>query len=173
MAAYNINVNGQIHSVDAEPGTPLLWVLRDSLQMLGTKYGCGVGQCGACTVHLEGVAVRSCSLGIDAVADNKIVTIEGLAGTNFNHLRSAWQEIDVAQCGYCQAGQMMTAVALLETNPAPTDEDINTAMRGNLCRCGTYPRIRKAIKAASSRIENRVAARSSDSVAIKHPDHEE
>ena len=147
-----LNINGQDHVVDGiDEATPLLWVLRDHLNLVGTKYGCGVAQCGACTVHLNGNPVRSCSVPASAVAGQKITTIEGLAGANgkLHPLQAAWIEHDVPQCGYCQAGQLMSAAALLKQKPNPTDADIDAAMSGNLCRCGTYPRIRKAIHAAA------------------------
>jgi isoquinoline 1-oxidoreductase subunit alpha len=147
-----LNVNGEEHVVkDVDGSTPLLWVLRDSLGLVGTKYGCGVAQCGACTVHVNGAAVRSCSVPASAAVGQKITTIEGLAGPDgkLHALQSAWIEHDVPQCGYCQAGQLMSAAALLKQNSNPTDADIDAAMIGNICRCGTYPRIRKAIHAAT------------------------
>lgn len=147
-----LNVNGKEHDLgNIDEATPLLWVLRDQLNMVGTKYGCGVAQCGACTVHLNGSPVRSCSLPVSAVGGQKITTIEGLAGPGgkLNAVQAAWIEHDVAQCGYCQAGQIMSATALLNRTPNPTDADIDAAMSGNLCRCGTYQRIRKAIHAAA------------------------
>ncbi len=150
-----LTVNGKAVEVDdSDPATPLLWVLRDTLDLVGTKYGCGVGQCGACTVHINNVPMRSCSTPISAAAGQQITTIEGLAkedGT-LTAVQKAWIDLDVAQCGYCQAGQIMTATALLRKNPKPTDEQINTAMFGNLCRCGTYIRIKQAINAASEAI---------------------
>ncbi|MCC6912620.1 MAG: (2Fe-2S)-binding protein [Rhodospirillaceae bacterium] len=150
-----LTVNGRAVEVDdSDPSTPLLWVLRDTLDLVGTKYGCGVGQCGACTVHINNVPMRSCSTPISAAAGQRITTIEGLAkddGT-LTAVQKAWIDLDVAQCGYCQAGQIMTATALLRKNPKPTDEQINTAMFGNLCRCGTYIRIKQAINAASESI---------------------
>lgn len=149
-----LNVNGKELTVnDVDEGTPLLWVLRDHLGLVGTKYGCGVAQCGACTVHLNGAPVRSCSLPVKSAAGQKITTIEGLAGKDgkLNAVQAAWIEHDVAQCGYCQAGQIMSATALLKSNPKPTDADIDAAMGGNLCRCGTYTRIRKAIHAAAAK----------------------
>jgi isoquinoline 1-oxidoreductase alpha subunit len=150
-----LNINGKEHAVtDVDEATPLLWVLRDHLGLVGTKYGCGVAQCGACTVHLDGSPVRSCSIPVSAVAGQKVTTIEGLAGKDgkLNAVQAAWVEHDVAQCGYCQAGQIMSATALLKNNPKPTDADIDAAMAGNLCRCGTYTRIRKAIHAAAAQI---------------------
>ncbi len=151
MATYNIVVNGKSQQVDVDPDTPILWVLRDNLELVGTKYGCGIGQCGACTVHLDGTAVRSCSLPVSVVGDKKITTIEGLAEKADHPVQQAWREHDVPQCGYCQAGQIMTAAALLETNPSPSDSDIENAMNGNLCRCGTYLKIKAAVKTASNK----------------------
>jgi aerobic-type carbon monoxide dehydrogenase small subunit (CoxS/CutS family) len=148
-----LNINGKEQVLnDVDESTPLLWVLRDTLGMVGTKYGCGVGQCGACTVHLNGAAVRSCSIPISAAVGQRITTIEGLAGKNgkLHPLQAAWIRHDVPQCGYCQAGQIMSAAALLKQNPKPTDADIDAAMSGNICRCGTYPRIRQAIKTAAA-----------------------
>ncbi len=153
-----LNINGKEHAVsDVDEATPLLWVLRDHLGLVGTKYGCGVAQCGACTVHLNGAPVRSCSVPVSAVAGQKVTTIEGLAGKDgkLNAVQAAWIEHDVAQCGYCQAGQIMSATALLKSNPKPTDADIDAAMGGNLCRCGTYTRIRKAIHAAAAKANRR------------------
>lgn len=149
MATINLNINGKKQAVDIDPKTPLLWVLREHLNLVGTKYGCGVAQCGACTVHLEGKAVRSCSLPVSAVANKKVTTIEGLSEKGDHPVQKAWIEHDVAQCGYCQTGQIMSAAALLKANPSPTDEQIDAAMSGNICRCGTYLRIREAIKTAS------------------------
>lgn len=146
---FKLLVNGQTQTVDAAPDTPLLWVLRDNLNLVGTKYGCGVGMCGACTVHLNGQAVRSCQMPVSAVAGQKIVTIEGLAEKATHPLQKAWVELDVAQCGYCQAGQIMSAAALLANNPHPSDADIDGAMTGNLCRCATYMRIRAGIHRAA------------------------
>jgi isoquinoline 1-oxidoreductase alpha subunit len=150
MATINLNINGRQQAVDVDPKTPLLWVLREHLNLVGTKYGCGIAQCGACTVHLEGNAVRSCSLPISAVANKKITTIEGLSENGDHPVQKAWLEHDVAQCGYCQTGQIMSAAALLKTNPNPSDAQIETAMSGNICRCGTYLRIKDAIKSAST-----------------------
>lgn len=150
MASINLNINGKQQAVDVDPKTPLLWVLREHLSLVGTKYGCGIAQCGACTVHLEGNAVRSCSLPVSAVANKKITTIEGLSENGDHPVQKAWLEHDVAQCGYCQTGQIMSAAALLKTNPNPTDAQIETAMSGNICRCGTYLRIKEAIKSASA-----------------------
>ena len=150
MSKFNLVVNGQNLEVDVRPDMPLLWVLRDKLNLTGTKFGCGIAECGACTVHLDGVAVRSCVLPISAVTA-PVTTIEGLAqGGKLHPLQKAWIEHDVPQCGYCQAGQIMSAAALLSGNGAPTDADIDTAMAGNYCRCGTYIRIRKAIHSAAS-----------------------
>ncbi len=149
MAIFNLNVNGKKTQVDIDPATPMLWVLRDHLNLVGTKYGCGIAQCGACTIHLDGVATRSCLLPVAAVGDKSIITIEGLSENGDHPVQKAWLEHDVPQCGYCQAGQIMTAVALLKNNPNPSDEEIETAMNGNLCRCGTYLRIRAAVKTAS------------------------
>jgi len=147
---FSLNVNGRSATVDAPPDMPLLWVLRDVLHMHGTKYGCGIGQCGACTVLLGGKAVRSCLTPVSAVGSQAITTIEGLSPDGTHPLQAAWNEVDVPQCGYCQAGQIMSAAALLARNPKPTDHDIESAMNGNLCRCGTYLRIRKAIHLAAS-----------------------
>ena len=149
MPVINLNINGKKQAVDVDPKTPLLWVLRDHLDLVGTKYGCGVAQCGACTVHLDDVAVRSCQLPVSAIGNKTITTIEGLSVNGDHPLQKAWLEHDVPQCGYCQAGQIMTAAALLKKNPTPTDEEIETAMNGNICRCGTYLRIKEAIKTAS------------------------
>ncbi|WP_300434367.1 2Fe-2S iron-sulfur cluster-binding protein [Christiangramia sp.] len=150
MATFNITINGKKQAVDADPSTPLLWVLRDHLKLVGTKYGCGIAQCGACTVHFNGSAVRSCQLPISSAADNEITTIEGLSENGDHPVQQAWLEIDVPQCGYCQAGQIMSASALLKRNPNPSDSEIENAMNGNICRCGTYTRIKTAIKKASN-----------------------
>jgi isoquinoline 1-oxidoreductase alpha subunit len=152
MASLTLQVNGQGYAVDADPETPLLWILRDSLGLTGTKYSCGSGLCGACTVHLDGQAVRSCVTPVSAATGHEIVTIEGL-GRNYNGdahpVQDAWLEENVPQCGYCQPGQIMQAAALLAENPTPTDDEIDAAMSGNICRCGTYPRIRRAIHRAA------------------------
>jgi isoquinoline 1-oxidoreductase subunit alpha len=148
-----ITVNGQTIDVDAAPDTPLLWVLRDHLSMTGTKFGCGMALCGACTVHLDGAAIRSCVLPLSAAQGKSITTIEGLSRDRSHVVQKAWLEIDVPQCGYCQSGQIMSAAALLKINPRPSDADIDAAMSGNICRCGTYPRIRKAIHRAAELLE--------------------
>lgn len=150
MAVYNLNVNGKTHEVDVDPSTPILWVLRDHLDLTGTKYGCGIAQCGACTIHLNGVAMRSCMLPVSQVGNQAITTIEGLSEKGNHPVQEAWLEHDVAQCGYCQAGQIMSAAALLKSNPNPSDADIEAAMNGNICRCGTYVRIKAAIKTAAN-----------------------
>lgn len=152
--SITLNINKQSRAVDVAPGTPLLWVLRDTLGLLGTKFGCGIGQCGACTVHLEGEAVRACQLPVSEIGPRKITTIEGLAASaaGLTPLQQTWCDLDVAQCGYCQAGQIMSATALLAKKPAPADSDIDDAMSANLCRCGTYIRIRAAIHEASRRM---------------------
>jgi len=149
MAMFNLNINGKKHQVDVDPSTPLLWVLRDHLNLVGTKYGCGIAQCGACTIHFDGVAMRSCILPIQSIGDKAIMTIEGLSEKGDHPVQQAWIEHDVPQCGYCQAGQIMSAVALLKDTPDPSDTDIDTAMNGNICRCGTYTRIKAAIKTAA------------------------
>ena len=148
--AFKLTVNGQPTTVDVPADMPLLWVLRDILNLHGTKYGCGIGQCGACTVHLGGTAVRSCTTTVSAATKAPITTLEGLSKDGSHPVQQAWMEIDVPQCGYCQAGQMMSAAALLDKTPRPTDKDIDTAMNGNLCRCGTYLQIRKAIHTAAA-----------------------
>jgi len=149
MPAITLRINGQDRKVDVPEDMPLLWVLRDRLDLTGTKFGCGIGSCGACTVHLDGVAVRSCQLPAAAAAGKAITTIEGLSADGSHPVQKAWVEAQVPQCGYCQSGQIMAAAALLATNPNPSDTDIDTAMSGNLCRCGTYQRIRKAIHRAA------------------------
>lgn len=149
MASINLNVNGKKQGVDVDPKTPMLWVLREHLNLVGTKYGCGIAACGACTIHLDGVAVRSCQLPASAAEGKSITTIEGLSENGDHPLQKAWLEHDVPQCGYCQTGQIMTAAAFLKDNPNPTDEEIESAMDGNICRCGTYLRIKAAVKTAS------------------------
>jgi isoquinoline 1-oxidoreductase alpha subunit len=148
-----VNVNGVAHEVDAEPETPLLWVLRDILGMTGTKYGCGIAACGACTVHLDGQPTRSCQVAVGDLGDSRVTTIEGIDGKAAKAVQAAWQALDVVQCGYCQSGQIMAATALLTENVKPTDGDINDAMSGNLCRCNTYHRIRAAVHEASRLME--------------------
>jgi isoquinoline 1-oxidoreductase alpha subunit len=147
--SVKLKINGKEHLVDAADGTPLLWVLRDHLHMTGTKFGCGIAQCGACTVHIDGTPTRTCVLPHDTLAGVEITTIEGMDGRAAEAIRSAWEKTDVPQCGYCQSGQIMSAVALLESNKKPTDEDIDSAMSGNICRCATYMSIRRAIKDAA------------------------
>ena len=149
MPKYNLTVNKKPYSIEVDPGTPLLWVMRDTLGLTGPKYGCGQGLCGACTIHLNGVAQRSCQLPVESGVGQDITTIEGLSEDGSHPVQKAWIEEDVSQCGYCQCGQIMSAVSLLRENGNPSDEEINTAMSGNICRCGTYPRIRKAIKRAA------------------------
>ncbi|WP_339678005.1 (2Fe-2S)-binding protein [Cyclobacterium marinum] len=153
MANYKIQVNNKNYEVDVDSDTPLLWVLRDNLGLVGTKYSCGISQCGACTVHLNDAAVRSCGLPIASVGDAKITTIEGLSDSGDHPVQQAWKEVDVAQCGYCQAGQIMTAAAILKNNPSPTEEEVIEGMNANLCRCGTYHRIKEAVLLASSKIK--------------------
>ena len=152
MASYDINVNGQQMTVNADPDTPLLWVLRDELDLVGTKYGCGIAQCGACTVHLDGKASRSCSMPVSSIGKKEITTIEGLDKDAKHPLQDSWREHDVPQCGYCQAGQIMSAAALLKENKSPSESDIDTAMYGNICRCATYTRIKKAIQSAAKKM---------------------
>ena len=149
MAKFSLKINGKKQEVDVDPNTPVLWVLRDHLKLTGTKYGCGIAQCGACTIHLDDIAIRSCQLPVSAVGDQSITTIEGLSENGDHPVQKAWLEHDVPQCGYCQAGQIMSAVALLKDNPNPGDSDIDIAMNGNICRCGTYTRIKAAIKTAT------------------------
>jgi isoquinoline 1-oxidoreductase subunit alpha len=151
LAAINFTVNGQRQSVDVAPQMPLLWVLRDTLGLSGTKFGCGMGLCGACTVHIDGQALRSCSTPISSVSGKKVTTIEGLSSDGSHPVQQAWIAVDVPQCGYCQSGQIMSAAALLTRTPNPTDSDIDSAMRGNICRCGTYQSIRAAIHRAAQR----------------------
>ena len=152
MAQYTLFVNGETKTVEVDPSTPMLWVLRDNLDLVGTKFGCGIAQCGACTIHLNGTAVRSCQLPVSAVGNGEVITIEGLSENGDHPVQLAWIKQDVPQCGYCQAGQIMTATALLKQNPNPTDEEIESAMAGNLCRCGTYVRIKKAVKDAAANL---------------------
>ncbi|AKD04206.1 (2Fe-2S)-binding protein [Pontibacter korlensis] len=154
MAIFKLQINGRSYEADVEPDTPLLWVLRDSLGLVGTKYGCGIAQCGACTVHVNGNAMRSCVYPVSAVGNAAVTTIEGLAkGDELHPVQQAWDEVDVAQCGYCQAGQIMSATALLNKNPNPSAEEIDNAMNGNICRCGTYHRIREAVALASTKLK--------------------
>ncbi|PZV82188.1 isoquinoline 1-oxidoreductase alpha subunit [Algoriphagus aquaeductus] len=152
MATFNLTINGTSKQVDVDPSTPVLWVLRDHLDLVGTKFGCGIAQCGACTIHLDGNAVRSCQLPVSAAEGASITTIEGLSENGDHPVQKAWMEHDVPQCGYCQAGQIMTAAALLQQNPNPSEEDIENAMNGNICRCGTYLRIKAAVKTAAQNL---------------------
>ena len=149
MAIFNLNINGKKQQVDVDPATPMLWVLRDHLNLVGTKYGCGIAQCGACTIHLGNTAIRSCQLPISSVGDKAITTVEGLSEKGDHPVQKAWLQHDVAQCGYCQPGQIMSAAALLKSNPHPGDAEIEAAMNGNICRCATYVRIKAAIKTAA------------------------
>ena len=149
MKNFNLKINNKEYQIEADENMPLLWAIRDSIGLKGTKYGCGIGSCGACTVHLDGVPVRSCQLPISVIENQAITTIEGLSENGDHPVQKAWLELDVAQCGYCQTGQIMTASALLKNNPNPSDEDIDSFMSGNICRCGTYTRIKKAIKLAA------------------------
>jgi isoquinoline 1-oxidoreductase subunit alpha len=153
MAKYTLNINGKAQTVEAEPNMPLLWVIRDLVGLTGTKFGCGMSQCGACTVHLNGQAIRSCSTPVSTIKKGKITTIEGISADTNHVVQQAWIAEQVPQCGYCQSGQIMSAVALLKAKPNPTDEDIDTYMSGNLCRCGTYQRIRKAIHVAADKLK--------------------
>lgn len=152
MASYILTINGKQYEADVAGDTPLLWFLRDHLGLVGAKYGCGIAQCGACTVHVNGAATRSCTLPISALTTAKITTIEGLSEHGDHPVQQAWDEVDVAQCGYCQAGQIMTAAALLQKNPHPTEVEIANTMHGNICRCGAYHRIREAVKLASQKL---------------------
>ncbi|MBX2916601.1 MAG: (2Fe-2S)-binding protein [Cyclobacteriaceae bacterium] len=152
MTTFNLTVNGKKQTVEVDATTPVLWVLRDHLNLVGTKFGCGMAQCGACTIHVNGSATRSCMLPVSSVGDQEITTIEGLSEAGDHPVQKAWLEHDVPQCGYCQAGQIMSAAALLKENPNPTDEQIETAMNGNICRCGTYVRIKAAVKTASQNL---------------------
>lgn len=154
MAEFSLKVNGTKYKVEAAADTPLLWILRDHLGLTGSKYGCGIGQCGACTVHIGGEPMRSCALPVSAVGKAAVITIEGLSKTGDHPVQQAWHEVDVPQCGYCQAGQIMSAAALLKKNPTPSDADINSAMSGNICRCGTYNRIREAIHVAAKKVKS-------------------
>jgi len=149
MAQYNLKINGKTHQVDLDADTPLLWVLRDHLDLVGTKFGCGIAQCGACTIHLDGESARSCSIPVALIKDKEITTIEGLSEKGDHPLQKAWVEHDVPQCGYCQSGQIMTAAAFLKDNPSPSTEEIKIAMNNNLCRCGSYLKIQEAVKTAS------------------------
>ena len=149
MAALKLKINNQEHAINVDPKMPLLWAIRDVVGLTGTKYGCGMAQCGACTVHMDGAPVRSCSIPVSAAVKKEITTIEGISEDNSHPVQQAWIKEQVPQCGYCQSGQIMAAVSLLKKTPSPNDKDIDTAMQGHLCRCGTYPRIRKAIKTAS------------------------
>ncbi len=149
MAIFTLNINGKTQEVDVDPNTPMLWVLRENLNLVGTKYGCGISQCGSCTIHLDGVAVRACMVTVAMVGNQEVTTIEGLSENGDHPVQKAWLEVDVPQCGYCQAGQIMTAAALLDKNPDPSDREIEMAMNGNICRCGTYVRIKKAVKLAA------------------------
>ena len=153
MAAFALKINGQTHQVDLDPNTPLLWAIRDGAGLTGTKYGCGVAQCGACTVYVDGQTVRSCSMPVSAIGTSEITTIEGLDSKEAKAVQKAWVALDVPQCGYCQSGQVMSATALLSLNPKPSDNDIDLAMNGNLCRCATYVRIRAAIHTAAKTLE--------------------
>ncbi|CAN5420858.1 (2Fe-2S)-binding protein [soil metagenome] len=159
MASLSLKINNKNHTVEADPKMPLLWALRDIVGLTGTKYGCGIAQCGACTVHLEGKPVRSCSIPVSAVVNKNITTIEGISTDNSHPVQQAWIEEQVPQCGYCQSGQIMAATALLKGNANPTDKDIDTAMQGHICRCGTYPRIKKAIKTASVIISQKASTK--------------
>ena len=152
MPTYQLNVNGLDHSVDVSEDTPLLWVLRDHIDLVGTKYGCGISQCGACTVHMDGNAVRSCGIPVTMAEGKSITTIEGLSENGTHPLQEAWKEIDVPQCGYCQSGQIMSAAALLENNPNPSEKEIKDAMHGNICRCASYNRIYKAVETAAAKM---------------------
>lgn len=151
--AITLTINGEPRTVDADPETPLLWIMRDELQMTGTKFGCGIASCGACTVHLDGEPIRSCQTLLEDVAGESITTIEGVNGKAAEAVQAAWNELDVPQCGYCQSGQILAATALLNETPKPTDDDIDAAMDGNVCRCATYARIRKAIHLAADKLE--------------------
>ncbi|HEY5751373.1 MAG TPA: (2Fe-2S)-binding protein [Chryseolinea sp.] len=159
MASYTLKINSKTYTVEADPKMPLLWAIRDLAGLTGTKYGCGIGQCGACTVHMGGQPVRSCSIPVSVAAGKDLTTIEGLSTDNTHPVQQAWIKEQVPQCGYCQSGQIMAATALLKKTPNPTDKDIDTAMQGHICRCGTYPRIRKAIKTASQIMNQKASAK--------------
>ena len=159
MASIKLKVNSKDYTIEADPKMPLLWAIRDLVGLTGTKYGCGIAQCGACTVHLAGTAIRSCSVPVSAAANKDILTIEGLSTDNSHAVQQAWIQEQVPQCGYCQSGQIMSAVALLKKNANPTDKDIETAMQGNICRCGTYPRIKKAVKTAATIMSGKASAK--------------
>ena len=159
MASITLKINNKSYSIDADPKMPRLWAIRDMVGLTGTKYGCGISQCGACTVHLEGNPVRSCSIPVSAASNKNITTIEGISDDNSHPVQQAWIAEQVPQCGYCQSGQIMAAVSLLKKNASPTDKDIDVAMQGHICRCGTYPRIRKAIKAASQLMSQKASAK--------------
>ncbi|CAN5273731.1 (2Fe-2S)-binding protein [soil metagenome] len=152
MALFKLQINNKSYQADVEPDTPLLWVLRDNLGLYGTKYGCGIAQCGSCTVHVDGRATQACVLPVSAVGSSEVITIEGLSENGDHPLQLAWDEVDVAQCGYCQAGQIMTAAALLKRNAKPSEEHIENAMNGNICRCGTYHRIKEAVQLAANKL---------------------
>jgi len=151
MATFTLKINNQSHTIEADIDTPLLWVLRDKIDLVGTKFGCGIGQCGACTVHIDGIAMRSCLMLVSQLQGMSITTIEGLSENGDHPVQEAWKEVDVPQCGYCQAGQIMTASAFLDKNPNPTDSEIRNAMHGNICRCAAYNSIEKAVKVASEK----------------------
>jgi isoquinoline 1-oxidoreductase subunit alpha len=159
MASIKLKVNSKDYTIEADPKMPLLWAIRDLVGLTGTKYGCGIAQCGACTVHLAGTPIRSCSVPVSSAAGKDILTIEGLSSDNSHAVQQAWIQEQVPQCGYCQSGQIMSAVALLKKNANPTDKDIETAMQGNICRCGTYPRVKKAIKTASNIMAQKASAK--------------
>jgi isoquinoline 1-oxidoreductase alpha subunit len=159
MATINLKINNKKYTVEADPKMPLLWAIRDLVGLTGTKYGCGIAQCGACTVHLAGTPVRSCSIPVSTAAGKDIITIEGISEDNSHPVQQAWIAEQVPQCGYCQSGQIMAATALLKKTPVPTDKDIDAAMQGHICRCGTYPRIRKAIKTASQLMAQKASAK--------------
>ena len=159
MATITLKVNNKSYKVDADPKMPLLWAIRDLVGLTGTKYGCGIAQCGACTVHMAGTPVRSCSIPVSAAANKEITTIEGISPDNSHPVQQAWIQEQVPQCGYCQSGQIMAATALLKKNANPTDKDIDAAMQGHICRCGTYPRIRKAIKTASALMSQKASVK--------------